>query len=184
MSRGHGAVQRQIIDALTGHYSGEVVPPLAWFTRDGLAMSNVSRQAFSRAAVRLQSEGLIDRGLWYRFGNMSTNPHYKHARSVIHRDDRFEWNQGPRLTLVVRTAATPELIAEWEELSMRMDVLIKRESPMAMRYVRWFFSSELEGATPHHPPGEYSDIHELPAEGSLEAARAAISARRGDRGTI
>ncbi|UPL10695.1 hypothetical protein KV394_06070 [Microbacterium sufflavum] len=144
-------------------------------------MSDVNRQSYSRAAVKLHREGVIERGLWYRFGNPSTNPHYKHARSHIHRDDHAEWNQGARLTLVVRFAATPELRDDWRELSERMHALKVRQSPTFYQYSRWFFAYDVEGATPRDE-GVDSDVHELPAEGSLEAARAAISARRGDRG--
>lgn len=176
-------MQRRIIDALTGHYSADTVPPLTWFTREGLAMTDVSRQSYSRAAVTLQREGLIDRGLLYRFGNTSTNPHYKHARSVIHADDHAEWNQGPRLTLVVRSAATPELAAEWREFSDRAEMLLNSRSPMHRTYADWFYSHGVEGAAPHSDDEDFG-VHELPVEGSLEVTRAAISARTRDRGML
>ncbi len=128
------------------------VPPLTWFTKAGLALDEVSRPSFSRAAVRLQQDGFIERGL-----ALLDAPWTGSARELRRPKERV-W-------LVVRLVADDEQKEELRQLRARLNQMPPR-SAMHYRYSNWLNCWQTSGAV----SADYPWLASLSAAGGRQEA--------------
>lgn len=172
MSRGHGVVQRTLVESLERHRINETAPPLSWFEPRALGMGagRAAQSSFSRGAVGLQRMGKIERGLVAYRSAPSTNLYYRHAREPIHPDDvNSLWFQGERWRLVVRSTPTDDDRVELDRALMRWQGMHPRaHGELFHQYAKWLFSPG-PGIWPEDP-----GVLPLTPYGSLEEVRQAI----------